>query len=674
MKQIVRLLILSLALVMTATSCWQDEVVGAGAARHQIEGLLATPGDEEALLSWTMPAGWNPTDFIISYSDAEGETVALRTGGQMTFTVTNLQNNYQYEIGVQAVYGDIISQAVSVAVTPSSSRLAVADLAAESGDSYVLLTWSKPSMLLESYTLQYYAEEAPANATSITLNKDTTSYLVEGLENDVTYIFNLTANYAKGASDVATVKALPALAQPYFVDKTSVAIGQPVHFTFNREGLPTATDVKWTFPDGTVLTGDEVDGSFASVNDDARVTLSATIASQAKSWQISIKVREYVVLSTAWEQDGTAYNGFKGTCPVFSPDGKVVYIITFNKIAALYAFDIETGNELWRYKPESNAGSYNPLTVNPVNGDIYYGTTASGQFYCITSGGQLRWQYKQTGSMQAAAPAVSADGQTVFVGDKNGRVAALDALSGAERWNAQLSKACCGILVNGSEILVGTAAAVNFMNAETGETIKELAFSSTSKGMTDISGFAVAADKNTVYVPQLAGYISSLNLTTREWIVKDLQVAGNNLYEPVVAPNGTVFAGSKDSKAYIIKGDLSGVVLAAQTPTYASAATNAFNYAHPVVTADNVFYISSGQVQNYTIAVNESGVIDSWSEGSSANQKQMGGNNFINGVLFSAYIGASGDNGMFVGRYVGGERAAGWSSHGGDICGSCCIK
>ena len=29
---------------------------------------------------------------------------------------------------------------------------------------------------------------------------------------------------------------------------------------------------------------------------------------------------------------------------------------------------------------------------------------------------------------------------------------------------------------------------------------------------------------------------------------------------------------------------------------------------------------------------------------------------------------------VIVGKYVGGERASGWSTHGGDICGSCCVK
>ena len=30
------------------------------------------------------------------------------------------------------------------------------------------------------------------------------------------------------------------------------------------------------------------------------------------------------------------------------------------------------------------------LTVNPVTGDIYYGTTSAGQFYAITPEGELK--------------------------------------------------------------------------------------------------------------------------------------------------------------------------------------------------------------------------------------------------------------------------------------------
>ena len=56
MKKIINLL---LALVLTANlaACWTEDIPEAGAARHQVTGLTATPGDEEVLLSWSMPEG-----------------------------------------------------------------------------------------------------------------------------------------------------------------------------------------------------------------------------------------------------------------------------------------------------------------------------------------------------------------------------------------------------------------------------------------------------------------------------------------------------------------------------------------------------------------------------------------------------------------------------------------
>ncbi len=672
MKKIFDILIIAL-LTISVSSCWKEDDYSAGAPRHQVTELKSSPGDCEAELRWSMPEGWNPTDFIITYSDENQEEVTLRTGGDMTYLVTGLQNGFRYTFKVQAVYGDLISQAVETVATPATSRFPVSDLAGDGSDGMVTLTWTKPGTAVNGYTLSYCKEDSPADVTEVSISADTETYSVENLENDVNYVFTMVAHYAKGDSDPVSIRVMPTQAIPYFVDRTSVAIGQPVVFTFNREGIPMATDVKWTFPDGTVLSGDVVTGSFNSANDDSRVILSAKIGTVTKNWPISISVREFVVWCNTWEQDGTAYNGFKGTCPVFSPDGKKVYIITFNKIAALYAFDMESGQLDWTYKPETNAGSYNMLTVNPVSGDIYYGTTANGQVYCVSPLGSLRWQYKATASMQAAAPAVSADGSTVFLSDKNGRTAAIDAATGAEKWNKALGNAGCGILVNGADILVGTAQAVFFLNAASGDIIKELKFANAKNGMTDISGFAVAADKRTVYVPQLGGFISSLDLTTRSWIVENFKVADNNLYEPVVSPNGDVFAGSKDSKCYIVSGDLKSVKASIGLSAL-EGKNNGYNYAHPVVDEAGNYYITSGQVTNVVKKISPAGVVlDQWTEGSSANQKQMGGNNFIDGVLFSAFIGANNDNGLFVGRYVGGTRPASWCSHGGDICGSCCL-
>ncbi len=671
MKKIYSILLLPLIAVMIS-SCWEETKYKAGQGRHQVTEFKALPGDCEALLTWTMSEGWNPTDFIVTYSNENQEEVVARTGGKMEYLVGGLQNNYQYTFKVQAVYGTVISQAVEAAARPATTRFAVGDLAGTGSDGMVTLTWTCPGARVDGYRLEY-VREGDTDRQTEQIGADVETYTVDNLENDVNYLFTLVASYPNGESEPVTVRVMPTQAIPYFVNRTEVSVGEPVEFTFNREGLPMATGVKWTFPDGTVLEGDVVTGSFSSANEDSRVILSARIGSVEKSWPISINVRLFAVMYTEWIQDGTAYNGFKGTCPVFSPDGKIVYIVTFNKISALYAFEISTGKLVWSYTPETKSGSYNMLTVNPVNGDIYYGTTTAGQFYCVSSLGSLRWTYKGAASMQSAAPAVSADGATVYIVDKNGRAAAIDALTGAERWNAVLTGHGSGILVSGQDIVIGTKNNLYILDAADGNITKTMEFSK-NNGMSDITGFAVAGDRKTVYIPQFNGHISSFDLDRKDWIVKDFKVGGNTMYEPVVAPCGDVFVGGKDSKAYIVDGALTAVKATVQVRSL-EGKNNGYNYSHPVVDSEGNFYITSGQVMNTVIKVSPDGrIVDEWNEGSTDAQKQMGGNNFINGILFSAFIGANGDNGMFVGKYVGGERAMSWSSHGGDICGSCCLK
>lgn len=654
-------------------SCWSEEEYEAGAPRHQVTDLVAVPGDEEVELSWTMPSGWNPTDFIVTYADDTDEDVTLRTSGAMKQMITGLTNGQDYTFSVQAVYGKLISQALEVKTTPATSRFPVKDLVAEAGSASVYLMWTKPGTSVQNYTLTYYQEANPADSKTETLGADVNNYTIEGLTNDVNYMVEMVANYAKGASEKVSLRVMPTEGIPYFLSTETSIVGQPVTFTFNRADRPNDTDVTWIFPGNKEMKGDVVTYAFSSANAETKVTLSANTGHRVQTWDIYVNVRDYGVFCTAWEQDGTNYNGFKGTCPVFSPDGKTVYIITFNKVAALYAFDMVTGEKKWTYNPEVKAGSYNMLTVNPVNGDIYYGTTTAGQFYCVTEDGQLRWQFKGAQSMQAAAPAVNRAGDVVYICDNVGNVFAINANNGSQIWTAKVAACGSGLLVNGSELVVGcnNAAAVTFLNIANGDEIKTLTF---GKGMTTNSGMAVAADKSRVYVPHAGGAMSMIDINTHEILVNAFTVADNDLYEPVVAPNGDVFVGSKNSSCYIVDGGLTTVKKEIRVSQLGDGVKNGYNFSHPVVDDMNRYMITSGQVQNQSIIVDAAGnILEQWSEDGST-QKQMGGNNLLNGVFFSAFIGANGDNGKFVGKYVGGERAASWSTHGGDQCGSCCVK
>lgn len=665
MKKLLFIILTAAGLSLSVTSCWKENLPEAGAARHQVTDLKAVPGDEEAQLSWSMPEGWNPTEYLITYTD--GDKISLRTS-EKSYSITGLTNGETYTFEVQAVYGDLISGAVSAAAKPTTSRFAVTDLAAEGSANMVILTWTKPSTNVTSYTLTYSSDNTAAQEISIEADKE--SYTIDELENDVIYTFSLVANYAKGPSEPAVAKAMPALAVPYFLDRTTAAVNQPVKFTFNTEGYPSATNIRWTFPDGKILTGTEVSYSIPS-SGTQHVTLTVHLGDKDKSWNIELQIRDYVVNYIDWECVGANYNGFKGSCPVFSPDGKTVYNITFNKTTCLYAFNVETGEKIWVYEPSAASGSYNPLTVNPVTGDIYFGTTTAGQFYCVNAKGDLKWKFDGAGSMKSAAPAVNKDGSVVYVGDNTGNIFALDAASGAKKWQAALGSATAGLLVNGNELVAGaTNGTVTFYNTADGTVITSLKFPC----MTDITGFAVGNDKRTVYLPAKTA-MCSFDLETRAILVESLSVADNNLYEPVVAPNGNVYVAGKDNCVYCLDKDLTRVVWKYKHTDAAGKVVNAFNYSHPCVDTENHLYITSGQAGNVSYIFNADGTVkESWTYGSSNQQKQMGGNNYLNGVLYSAFVGNTGDNGAFYGKYVGGERANTWSTHGGDICGSCCLK
>lgn len=612
MKKLLFIILTAAGLSLSVTSCWKENLPEAGAARHQVTDLKAVPGDEEAQLSWSMPEGWNPTEYIITYTD--GDKITLKTS-EKSYLVTGLTNDNTYKFEVQAVYGDLISGAVSAAAKPTTSRFAVTDLSAEGSANMVILTWTKPSTSVSSYTLTYSSEKSEAQ--KVTIEADKESYTVDELENDVIYTFSLVTNYAKGPSEPAVAKAMPALAVPYFLDRTTAAVNQPVKFTFNTEGYPSATNVRWTFPDGKILTGTEVSYGIPS-SGTQHVTLTVHLGDKDKSWTIELQIRDYVVNYIDWECVGANYNGFKGSCPVFSPDGKTVYNITFNQTTCLYAFNVETGELAWVYKPSSVAGSYNMLTVNPVTGDIYFGTTKAGQFYCVNAKGDLKWKFDGAGSMKSAAPAVNKDGSVVFIGDGAGNIFALDAASGAKKWSAALGSAAAGLLVNGNELVAGAVnGTVTFYNTADGTVITSLKFPC----MTDITGFAVGNDKRTVYLPAKTA-MCSFDLETRAILVESLSVADNNLYEPVVAPNGNVYVAGKDNCVYCLDKDLTKVIWKYQHTDAAGKSVNAFNYSRPCVDTENHLYITSGQTGNVSYIFTPDGKIkESWTYGSSNPQK-----------------------------------------------------
>lgn len=587
MKKLIHICILS-GLAALAASCWTEDIPEAGAARHQVEALTATPGDEEVTLAWEIPDGWNPTDYIVFYTDEESQTVTLRTGGASRYVVDKLTNGISYNFNVQAVYGKLISNAVTVAARPSTSRLPVTDLTVtDTGDGYVALAWSAPSTLVEKYTLSYYIEDMPGDIRTQEIGKEQTAYRCEGLTNDKTWFFLLAAEYAKGPAEADVVRAMPTKAIPYFISSETAAVDQPVTFEFNRTAYADASDVTWTFPDGAVLTGDKVLSGFKTTGNQT-VMLSAKIDGSSREWKITVEIRPYVVNFMDWEQaDGAKYESPTYTCPVLSPDAGTVYVNTGNKVSNLYAFDVRTGKNKWTFRPTDNgdmqAESKSMVAVNPVSGDIYYGTSADGQFYAVKPDGTLHWKFSKCGSMNSAPPAVSADGTVVYIADAKGALYALDAETGTERWSAPYAAGSCGygLLVNGGEVVLAAKTAIHFVNAADGTKIEAVSVS-----IVNSIGFAVSPDRKKAYFAY-ATTLAAVDLDSHTLYARSA-AGGDNYYQPIVAGDGTVFAGTKDGYVRFFSPDLQTMIHEEQP---SSVKKNTFNFTRPLVDANNRFYI-----------------------------------------------------------------------------------
>ena len=668
MKKIATYILALGLIVAAASSCWKEpqfEMGSAVAGRHQVIDLKAVPGDCEVLLSWAVPEGWNATDFQVSYLDDKSEKQTALTGGATSYIVKNLINQFEYTFDVQAIYGKNVSGAVSVTAKPATTRFAVTDLMAEAESGMVTLRWTKPATNVQGYTITYTAEDGTTNKVTVS-DKDATSAVVNGLTDDVNYTFSVVANYPNGDSDPVVIKAMPTFAVPYTISTDKTAVGLPVTFTFNRADYASATSVEWKFPGDKVLEGDVVKGAFTG-SGTQRVVLSANINGVVKSWNIDIEVREFVVYDNDFPFTAGKYNGFKGSNPVFSPDGKTVYDITFSAITNLIAWDIATGEKKWTYTVEH--GSYNGLTVNPVTGDIYFGTQTAGDFFAVTPEGTLKWQFNEAGSMQSASPAVSADGNTVFIIDAAGKTFAINAADGTKKWGVDLGAKGGALLVNGDDLVVAinsTTKTIAWLKTEDGSEI--VSYGQNAAAADICAGFAVSPDNRYAYYGHANGPVSKIDLVSRTIVVNAKETGGNHMWGPVCSPNGDVLFGSKDSKVYLLDGVQMEVK---KTFDPSIGANNGFNYCRACSDTDGNFYISSGQIKNVNYVLGpDLSLKNSFTVGSDGD-KQMGGNNYLDGILYAAYIGKNGDNGKFVGKWVGGTRYMG---PGLDICGSSCIK
>jgi hypothetical protein len=159
--------------------------------------VQATRGNTSAIVSWTAPAnnGGDSVTLYIVTADPSGLTCS--TGGTQC-AVGGLTNGVEYTFTVvaQNSVGDSVPSQPSNAVTPASVPDVVTGLSAVPGDGEVTVSWNATNGN-GSGIQQYRVTAYPGEATCTT---QTTSCVVQGLTNGVSYEFLVVATNVVGDS------------------------------------------------------------------------------------------------------------------------------------------------------------------------------------------------------------------------------------------------------------------------------------------------------------------------------------------------------------------------------------------------------------------------------------------------------------------------------------------
>lgn len=126
---------------------------------------------------------------------------------------------------------------------------------------------------------------------------------------------------------------------------------------------------------------------------------------------------------------------YSGSAIESSPAINGAKLFFANNDQALFALDAASGKLLWKYDFDRNRSydwgfDYYYSSPTLVNNFIVIGAS-DGNVYKISQDGKLAWRFPAQGRVRST-PAV--DGSTVYVGDTEGVLYALDLITGKEKW------------------------------------------------------------------------------------------------------------------------------------------------------------------------------------------------------------------------------------------------
>lgn len=575
MKKILYSLLFIFTVVFTAC---EEDLPKASFDLYELKSLTATAGDMNVTLSWEAYENARPNEYLILWtsgsSEAEGGemTVDAKT---MTATINNLVNDVAYTFSVQPRYAGGLASKTTAACTPKNARYPISDLTAAAGNERVRLRWTKPAS--ERFT-RYQVTVNPGNQI---INLDDTSleeYIVDGLTNDQEYTFNVVCVYPTGNSIAVETSATPGLIYPILAS-TELVVWEPSTFAYNDMYFMAGEvkSVSWDFGDGTTSGENNPVHAFTTTGTYTVAVTVTYVNNTTESGSLTVTVGNY-----KWNSVDLNFGGLTGyvktSNPVFSPDGKTMYIPTSTPAGHLFAIDVVSGEFKWVFAISQI--TYGGGALVAPDGTIYQcvRNATINNVYAINPNGTQKWAVKLDAAI-GAFPALSADGVLYCLTNKS-TLYALDASSGAIKWQQSLDGATGSAVAidKAGNVYAGTSAAIYSFKPN-----KEQNWKLEEVNVTEQATFALK--DQVLYATLKNGGLVAVDMTngTKKWTYPTTK---GDAYFPIADKNGNVYFTEKGSQTV-------HAVNASGSKIWEKNVGNNLNYSGGALSTDGILYIGN---------------------------------------------------------------------------------
>ena len=575
MKKILYSLLFIFTVVFTAC---EEDLPKASFDLYELKSLTATAGDMNVTLSWEAYENARPNEYLILWtsgsSEAEGGemTVDAKT---MTATINNLVNDVAYTFSVQPRYAGGLASKTTAACTPKNARYPISDLTAAAGNERVRLRWTKPAS--ERFT-RYQVTVNPGNQI---INLDDTSleeYIVDGLTNDQEYTFNVACVYPTGNSIAVETSATPGLIYPILAS-TELVVWEPSTFAYNDMYFMAGEvkSVSWDFGDGTTSGENNPVHAFTTTGTYTVAVTVTYVNNTTESVSLTVTVGNY-----KWNSVDLNFGGLTGyvktSNPVFSPDGKTMYIPTSTPAGHLFAIDVVSGEFKWVFAISQI--TYGGGALVAPDGTIYQcvRNATINNVYAINPNGTQKWAIKLDAAI-GAFPALSADGVLYCLTNKS-TLYALDASSGAIKWQQSLDGATGSAVAidKAGNVYAGISAAIYSFKSN-----KEQNWKLEEVNVTEQATFALK--DQVLYATLKNGGLVAVDMTngTKKWTYPTTK---GDAYFPIADKNGNVYFTEKGSQTV-------HAVNASGSKIWEKNVGNNLNYSGGALSTDGILYIGT---------------------------------------------------------------------------------